>query len=64
MKNMKIYYKLSKMIYLDNCCTDFMFIVVKVCVTYPSTILSLNIFNSPIVFKISVLFVEIYVYRL
>ena len=32
------------------------------CVTYSFTILSLIIFNFPLVFKISLLFVEIYVY--
>ena len=52
------------MVYLNNCCTDFMFVVVIVCVTYSSTILSLIIFNFPLIFKISILFVEIYVYRL
>ena len=52
------------MIYLNNCCIDSMFLVVIVCVTYSSTISSLIIFNFPLVFNISVLFVEIYVYRL
>ena len=52
------------MIYLNNCCTDFMFVVLRVCVTYSSTILSLIIINFTLVFKITVLFVEIYVYRL
>ena len=33
------------MIYLNNYCTDFMFLVVMVCVRYSSTILSLIIFN-------------------
>ena len=50
------------MICLNNDCTDFMFLVVIVCVTYSSTTLSLIIFNFPLVFKLSHLFVEIYVY--
>ena len=50
------------MIHLDNYYTDFMFLVVMVCVTYSSTVLSLIIFNFHLVFKISILFVEIYVY--
>ena len=49
---MKNYKKLLKMIYLH-----------MLCVTYSSTILSLVIFNFPLVFKILLLFVEIYVYR-
>ena len=61
---MKIYRKLFKIIYLNNYCTDFMFLVVIVCVTYSYTILSLIIFNFSLVFKISLLFVAIYVYRL
>ena len=52
------------MIYLKNYRTDFMFLVAIVCVTYSSTILPLMIFNFPLVFKISLLLVEIYVYRL
>ena len=40
-----------------------MFLVVNVCVTYSSTILSLVIFNFPLVFEISILYVEIYIYR-
>ena len=59
MKNMKK----KKKINLDNYCTDFMFLVVMVCVTYSSTILSLIIFNFHLVFKISILFVEMYVNR-
>ena len=42
-------------------CTDNMFLVVMVCVTYSSTILSLVAFNNPLVFKITQQFVEIYV---
>ena len=38
-------------------------LVVMVCVIYPSTVLSLIIFNFPSVFKISFLFAEIFVYR-
>ena len=60
---MKINKKKLKMIHIDNYCTDFLFLVVMVCVTYSSTILSLIIFNFHLVFKISILFVEIYVYR-
>ena len=41
-----------------------MFLVVMVCVTYSSTIWALTIFNFPLVFKISLLLVEIYVHRL
>ena len=52
------------MIYLNNYCTDFVFLVVIVCVTYSSTILSLIIFNFPLDFKISLLFVGNYIYRL
>ena len=43
------------MIYLNNYCTDVMFLVIKVCVTLSSTILSLKIFNFPFFFKISLL---------
>ena len=43
------------MIYLNNYCTDFLFPVVMVSVTYSSTMLSLIIFNFPLVFKISLL---------
>ena len=52
------------MIYLNKYCTDFMFVVVMVCETYSSTILSLIIFNFPLFFKKSLLFVEIYVCKL
>ena len=52
------------MIYLNNYCTDFMFLVAIVCETYSSTMLSLIIFNFPLVFKIALFFVEIYVYML
>ena len=51
-----------KMIYLYNYYTDFMFLVVVGCITYSSTTVSLIIFNFPLVFNISFLFVEIYVY--
>ena len=50
------------MIYLNNYCTDFIFVVVMVCVTYSTAIVSLIIFNFPLVFKILQQFVEIYVY--
>ena len=46
------------MIYINNYCTDFTFIVVMVCVTYCSTILFVIIFNFLLVFKISPLFGE------
>ena len=42
MKIMEIYHKLLEMIYLNNYCTDFMFVVVIVCATYSSTISSHN----------------------
>ena len=61
MKNMKNNYELLKMIYFNNYCSDFMFLVAMVYVTYSSTIMSLIIFNFPLVFKISLLFVDIYV---
>ena len=51
------------MIHLDKYCTDFTFVVIMVCVTYPSTIWSHAIFNFPLVLKISPLFVESYVYE-
>ena len=51
------------MMFLKNYCTDFMFLVVMLGGTYSSTILSLIIFNFSIVFKLSLLFVEIYVLR-
>ena len=49
--------------FFNNYSTDFMFQQVMVCVTYSSAILSLIIFNSLLVFKISQEFVEIHVYR-
>ena len=52
------------MIYLDKYYTAFMILVGIMCVIYSFTILSLIIFNFSLVFKISLLFVEIYVYRL
>ena len=51
------------MMFINNYCTDFMFQQVMVCVTCSPSILSLIIFNSLFVFKISQKFVEIYVYR-
>ena len=45
MENVKIYSKSFKTIYFKNYCTDFMFLVVMVCVTYKSTILSLILVN-------------------
>ena len=38
--------------------TDFMILLVMVCVTYSSTILSLIIFNFRFVFKISLILLE------
>ena len=49
--------------FINNCCTDFMFQEVMVCVMYSSSIMSLIIFNFLLVFKISQQFVEIYVNR-
>ena len=48
------------MIYINNCCIDFKFLVVIVCVIYSSTIM---FHNLGLGFKISLLFVEIYVLR-
>ena len=59
---MKNYYKLLKMMFINNYCTDFMFQEIMVCVTCLPSILSLIIFNLLLVFKISQKFVEIYVY--
>ena len=47
-----------KLMFINNCCTDFMFQEVMVRVTYSSSILSLIIFNFLLVFKISQEFVE------
>ena len=47
------------MIYLNYYCTDLMFQVVMVYVIYSLTVLSLIIFNSPLVFKISLLFASV-----
>ena len=63
MKNMKNYYKLLNLMFINNYCTDFMFQEVMVCVTYSSSIFSLIIFNFLLIFKISQEFVEIHVYR-
>ena len=63
MKNMKIYLKLLKLMFINNYCTDFMFQEVMVRVTYSSSIFSLIIFNVLLVFKIFQEFVEIHVYR-
>ena len=51
------------MMFLKNHCTDFMFLVVMLCGTYPSSLLSLVIVNFPMVFNLSLLFDEIYVNR-
>ena len=61
MKNMKIYKKLLKLMFINNYCTDFLFQEFMVCVTYSSSILSLIIFNFLLDFKISQEFVEIHV---
>ena len=50
------------MMFLKNYCTDFMFLMVMLCGTYSSTMLSPIVFNFLIVFKLSLLFVEIYVF--
>ena len=50
---MEIYYKLLKLMFIINYCTDFMFQEVMVCVTYSSSKLSLIIFKFLLVFKIS-----------
>ena len=64
MKNMKKYYKLLKMMFIDNYCTDFMFQEAMMCETCSPSILSLIISNFILVFKISQKFVEMYVYRI
>ena len=46
------------MIYLKNYCTDFMFHVVIMFVTYLFTKLSIEIFNLPLVFEIRLLFLK------
>ena len=51
------------MIYLNNYCTDFVFLVVMVYVKYSSSTMSLIVFNFPLVFKISQQFVKIDVYK-
>ena len=45
---------------LNNYCTEFMILVVMVCTTLLSTEWCLITLNFPLVFKISLLFVEIY----
>ena len=64
MKKMKNYYKLLKLMFINNYCTDSMFQEAMTCETCSPSMLSLIIFNSLLVFKISQKFVEIYVYRL
>ena len=63
MKNMKNYYKLLKMMFINNYCTDFMFQEAMMCEKCSPSILSLIIFNFLLVFKISQKIVEIYVDR-
>ena len=60
---MKIYFKILKMMFLKNYCNDFMFLLLILCGTYSSTMLSLRIFNFLIVFKLSLFFIAIYVFR-
>ena len=55
---MKNYYKLLKMMFINNYCTDFMFQEVMMCETCSPSILSLIIFNFLLVFKISQKFIE------
>ena len=64
MKNMKKYYKLLKMMFINNYCTDFMFQEAMMCETCSPSILSLIVSNFLLVFKISQKFVEMYVYRI
>ena len=52
------------MIYVINYCTDFMFLVIIVCVTHIHLRYCLINFNFPLAFKISLMFSEIYVYML
>ena len=59
---MKNYYKILKMMFLNNYCTDFMYQEAMMCETCSPSILALIIFNFLLVFKISQKFVEIYVY--
>ena len=47
-------------IYIDKYCTGFIILRGMVCITILSTIMSLNIFNFSYVFKISLVFVEMY----
>ena len=62
MKNMKNYYKLLKMMFINNYCTDFVFQEAMMCETCSPSKLSLIIFNFLLVFKISQKFAEIHVY--
>ena len=52
------------MICLNKYCTDFMVVVVAVCMIYSSTILSLIFFNFPLAFNVSLLFVKINVFKI
>ena len=52
-----------KIIDLNNYCTKFMFLVTMVFITLLSNHIVLHIFQFPLVFKISLLFVEVYIYR-
>ena len=63
MTNIKKYYKLLKLTFINKYCIDFIFQDAMMCETCSPSILSLIIFNFLLVFKISQKFVEIYVYR-
>ena len=63
MKNMKNYYKLLKMMFINNYCTDFMFQEAMMCETCLPSMLSLIIFNFLLVFKISQKFVMVRVWQ-
>ena len=58
MENIKDYEKFK----INNYCTEFMIPVPMMCISLSSAILSLTIFNFPLVFKISLLLVDIYEY--
>ena len=61
---MKNYYKLLKMMFINNYRTDFMFQEAMMCEICSPSILSFIIFNFLLVFKISQKFVEMYVYMI
>ena len=51
MKNMKNYYKLLEMMFINNYCTDFMFQESMMCETCSPSILSLIILKFPFNFQ-------------